>query len=113
MAEGDGQHGFEDHTHEAVVHSHRHFHVTHNATDGGFEHLSSAHEHEHDHPALQHAHIPHEDFESEHAGEAHTHDHGEPVKGDRDDASRKPAKKAAARKTPAKKAAPAADTSAT
>ena len=82
-----------DHEHEAMVHSHRHYHVTHNFRDmtGGFEHLSSEHEHEHDHGALTHAHFPHEDFDAEHQGEAHVHDHGQPVK-------RGTGKKAAAKK---------------
>jgi hypothetical protein len=42
---------------------------------GGFEHLSAAHEHDHDHAPLHHANVPHQDFEREHAGEAHVHDH--------------------------------------
>jgi hypothetical protein len=46
---------------------------------GGFEHLSAAHEHEHDHAPLHHAHVPHQDFEREHAGEAHVHDHDQPA----------------------------------
>jgi hypothetical protein len=71
---------FQDHDHEALAHSHRHFHVTHNMSAGGFEHLSSEHEHDHDHSALRHAHVPHENFDSEHHGEAHVHDHVEPVR---------------------------------
>lgn len=72
--------GWEQHRHEAVVHAHGHFHVTHNDDgSGGFEHLSSWHEHEHDHAELDHTHFPHQDFESEHAGEAHDHDHRTPV----------------------------------
>ena len=95
---------WEEHTHEPVVHSHPHYHVTHNRNEmtGGFDHLSSQHEHEHDHAGLTHAHWPHENFEHEHLGEAHVHDHAEPV------AERHPtgsAKKAAAKKSPAKKAA--------
>lgn len=73
--------GAEHHDHEAVVHSHRHFHVTHNHNPmaGGFDHLSSEHSHEHDHAKISHTHWPHENFVSEHEGEAHIHDHGEPV----------------------------------
>ncbi len=90
---------WEPHDNEAVVHTHRHYHVTHNyrAMTGGFEHLSSEHEHEHDHAAMSHSHYPHEDFEREHAGEAHVHDHDDPVKGD-GTGSAKP-RKAAAKKT--------------
>lgn len=81
----------EKHDHDAIVHHHPHWHVTHNHNDrtGGFDHLFSGHEHEHDHMALQHSHLPHRNFEEEHQGEAHDHDHGEPVK------KRSPAKKAA------------------
>jgi len=70
---------WEEHSHEAVVHRHGHYHVTHNYREmtGGFEHLSSYHDHEHDHAALDHRHFPHEDFDREHAGEAHVHDHSE------------------------------------
>ena len=96
---------WEEHTHDAVVHSHRHYHVTHNFIErsGGFEHLSSAHEHEHDHAALTHTHFPHQDFDSEHEGEAHIHEHGDPVRPETSGqgAAKKavPAKKAAAKKT--------------
>ena len=87
---------WEEHEHPPVVHSHPHYHVTHNRNEmtGGFDHLSSQHVHEHDHAGLAHAHFPHQNFEHEHEGEAHIHDHAEPV-----------AKKAAAKKAPAKKAA--------
>jgi hypothetical protein len=83
---------FEEHEHDALVHDHEHWHVTHNhrAMTGGFEHLSWHHAHEHDHPAVTHAHVPHENFEAEHADEAHDHDHGEPV---RKRAAKKTAKK--------------------
>lgn len=86
---------FEPHRHEGMVHSHTHFHVTHNWSDNAqtFEHLSSTHEHEHDHAAVEHAHFPHQDFESEHLNEVHDHDHDEPVK------KRAPAKKAATKAT--------------
>jgi len=73
---------WDEHKHDATVHDHGHYHVTHNFREmtGGFEHLSSWHEHEHDHAALTHRHYPHEDYEKEHQGEAHVHDHGEVVK---------------------------------
>jgi hypothetical protein len=72
---------WEEHTHEAMTHSHRHYHVTHNWNlhVGGFEHLSAAHEHEHDHAAFSHAHYPHKNLMAEHEHEAHVHDHVEPV----------------------------------
>ena len=80
MAEASDQ--WEQHSHEAMVHRHGHYHVTHNYRDmtGGFEHLSSYHEHEHDHAAVEHSHFPHEDFDREHEGEAHVHDHSEPAR---------------------------------
>jgi hypothetical protein len=93
---------WDEHEHEPAVHSHGHYHVTHNFREmtGGFEHLSSFHEHEHDHAAIRHRHYPHEDFELEHEGEAHVHDHDEPVKEDTRPAAgaKKTAKKAAAKK---------------
>jgi hypothetical protein len=102
------ENNWEPHDHEALVHSHPHYHVTHNFREmtGGFEHLSSSHEHEHDHAAMNHSHHPHEDFESEHAGEAHVHDHAAPVNGDGQVAPAKAAKKAPAKKA-TKAAAPA------
>src|SRR5437764_10235509 len=101
----DGSNEWEEHDHEPVVHSHGHYHVTHNFREmtGGFEHLSSYHEHEHDHAVLTHRHYPHENFESEHEGEAHVHDHDVTVAPARRDGS---AKKATAKKAAAKKAAP-------
>jgi hypothetical protein len=98
---------FEEHHHDAMVHDHEHWHVTHNyrALTGGFEHLSWKHSHEHDHAELTHSHVPHEDFEGEHADEAHDHDHGEPVKKRAPrKAAKKATKKAAAKKGTAKKA---------
>ena len=92
---------WQEHSHEATVHRHGHYHVTHNHREmtGGFEHLSSYHEHEHDHPAISHSHYPHEDFEREHQGEAHVHDHAEAVRpeladGAADGAKRAPTKRA-------------------
>ena len=73
---------WEEHHHDAIVHTHEHYHVTHNYNDltTGFDHLSSSHAHEHDHGELTHTHHPHIDFEGEHHGEAHVHDHEAPVK---------------------------------
>lgn len=78
----DRPEGFEEHHHEALVHTHEHFHVTHNFNEatGSFEHLASMHSHEHDHGEMTHSHLPHENFENEHRGEAHVHDHDAPVK---------------------------------
>lgn len=94
---GDSQ--WEEHEHEPVTHTHSHVHVTHNFREmtGGFEHLSSEHDHEHDHAGLSHRHFPHEDFEREHQGEAHVHDHGEPVKAAKRPAPAKKASKSAKR----------------
>jgi hypothetical protein len=74
----------ERHTHDAMVHEHEHWHVTHNwsETAGTFEHLAARHSHPHDHAELTHSHVPHVDFDSEHAGEAHVHDHDRPVNQD-------------------------------
>lgn len=96
---------WEEHDHEAIVHAHRHPHVTHNWSDraGGFEHLSAEHEHAHDHSPVHHAHYPHEDFEREHRGEAHVHDHIGPV---REQTKERLTKKAPAKKAAAAKKAP-------
>lgn len=75
MSEDFQEHDFQEHDHDFLAHSHRHYHVTHNWSGSGFDHLSSEHEHEHDHSAIRHAHVPHENFASEHQGEAHIHDH--------------------------------------
>jgi len=68
---------WQEHFHEPLLHSHRHYHVTHNHREGagGFKHLASEHEHEHRHGEVTHAHLPHVSFDEEHAGEAHVHDH--------------------------------------
>lgn len=105
MAEPSDQ--WEEHSHEATVHRHGHYHVTHNYREmtGGFEHLSSYHEHEHDHAAVTHSHFPHEDFGSEHEGEAHVHDHSEAVRPEiTDGATENGAKKAPAKRTTKKTA---------
>ena len=99
-------HHFEQHRHDAVVHSHEHWHVTHNFSEmaGTFEHLASLHAHEHDHAELEHSHYPHRDFESEHKGEAHEHYHADPVG---DDQGARSLRAPAAKKATAKKAAKA------
>ena len=69
------------HAHEAMVHDHEHWHVTHNWSDtaGTFEHLASRHSHQHSHAPLEHTHVAHADVAREHAGEAHIHDHEDPA----------------------------------
>jgi hypothetical protein len=67
------------HTHDAIVHDHRHFHVTHYLRRGTeWNHLMSTHDHEHNHAPVDHVHIPHEDVKKEHRREAHVHDHNRP-----------------------------------
>jgi hypothetical protein len=69
----------ETHDHDAVVHEHRHIHVTHYHRPGeDVTHLVAEHDHEHNHPALSHQHEPHEDPDKEHLREAHVHDHARP-----------------------------------
>ncbi len=76
---------FETHFHGAKEHQHEHAHITHNRRQGPdmavgeWEHLTSMHMHLHNHPAVSHAHIPHQDAEHEHLGEAHIHDHDHPT----------------------------------
>lgn len=99
---------WQEHNHEALAHSHRHYHVTHNFNErvGGFDHLSSEHDHEHDHAPLIHAHFPHQNFDDEHRGEAHVHDHLEAVRpAARKAAATRKATKAAAEPEPGKRAA--------
>ncbi len=102
---------WEEHSHEAVVHRHGHYHVTHNFREmtGGFEHLSSYHEHEHDHAAVTHRHFPHENFDHEHAGEAHVHDHAASVRPAVADGAADGARKAPARRSTKKAAATTAE----
>jgi len=42
MANASAGSNWEEHDHDAIVHSHTHYHVTHNFREltGGFEHLS-------------------------------------------------------------------------
>jgi hypothetical protein len=81
MLKREDQKNWDEHSHDEVVHSHPHYHVTHNynETIGSFDHLGSQHEHEHDHTEVRHAHYPHENEESEHQTEAHIHDHEAPA----------------------------------
>lgn len=78
-----------EHVHNAVVHTHDHYHVSHHhrsgvgATVGDFEHRSFWHTHEHNHNALLHSHDYSRDEEGEHAKEAHIHDHADPAESPR------------------------------
>ncbi len=73
-----------EHGHDAIVHTHEHPHGTHNRREGAdevvgeWEHLTALHAHEHDHAAVTHSHVPHENAVHEHLGEAHIHDHSHP-----------------------------------
>src|SRR5438552_16285691 len=72
------------HSHDAVVHVHDHYHVTHHHSDGvlgEFEHRTHYHEHEHNHAPLVHAHANRSEMEEreDHDGTAHTHDHAAPT----------------------------------
>jgi hypothetical protein len=72
---------FQGHTHGPLSNVHEHFHVTHYAAGGSptaIEHLSSMHEHLHNHAALEHAHVPHRNVDREHEHEVHVHDHAHP-----------------------------------
>ena len=97
---------WDEHTHEPVVHSHRHTHVTHHrrSLTGAFEHLVSEHDHEHDHAGLTHSHVAHRNVVAEHQDEAHVHDHGERIKPQRAERAARPKKAAASKKAPAKRA---------
>ena len=75
---------FKRHSHSALEHVHEHVHVTHYRNDsdkgvGGWDHLTAEHRHAHNHPAVDHAHRPHRDFDKEHRSEAHVHDHEHPL----------------------------------
>lgn len=101
MATAHAESQWEEHRHDPIVHTHVHYHVTHNFREmtGGFEHLSSQHEHEHDHAPLTHSHFPHQDFDAEHRGEAHIHDHVVPAREklpDGDATTKKPRTRSAA-----------------
>ena len=68
------------HQHDALKHRQKHYHVTHYLHQGeNWGHLLSTHTHDHNHPELDHVHIPHRDAEKEHRQEAHVHDHAHPA----------------------------------
>jgi hypothetical protein len=68
------------HHHDATVHDEKHFHITHYLHRGeDWSHLQATHSHEHNHPEVEHVHIPHENLEQEHRREAHVHDHARPA----------------------------------
>lgn len=80
---GDAQH---EHSHEGLVHSHDHYHVTHHHTGGvlgEFEHRTRYHLHDHNHAPLVHGHDGQskDDERSDHESTAHTHDHDHPTGG--------------------------------
>lgn len=70
------------HMHEAVVHAHDHYHVSHyhGGLVGEFKHRAFWHTHEHNHLAIEHGHdYDLADEEREHGKEAHIHDHAAPA----------------------------------
>lgn len=68
------------HRHDAVVHGHEHAHIVHYLRHGSdWDHMAATHTHEHNHPAVEHDHAPHEDPETEHLREGHVHDHAHPT----------------------------------
>jgi hypothetical protein len=73
----------QEHTHDAVIHAHDHYHVSHHHTGGPlgeFEHRARYHSHEHNHASLVHAHEHDPGKEEEdHGKEAHVHDHEAPT----------------------------------
>lgn len=69
----------QQHDHDALVHDHDHWHVTHNWNGSTFDHLASRHSHERNHASVTHSNLPHRDVDHEQGGEAHGHDHDEPV----------------------------------
>jgi hypothetical protein len=69
-----------EHTHDAVVHSHEHYHIVHFLlNDRAWVHQDATHEHEHNHAPLTHTHSPHVGERDEHVQEAHIHDHERPT----------------------------------
>ena len=75
----------QEHHHDALVHTHDHYHVTHvhrsDAAPGQeFEHRAQYHVHEHNHAEYVHGHAYPEAAEGfEHAKIGHVHDHGAPA----------------------------------
>ena len=81
--EGEGQEPA--HTHQAFMHAHDHYHVTHHHKGGmmgdDWEHRTSWHTHEHNHSETMHSHDYDADEEDQlHGKEAHIHDHAAPAK---------------------------------
>jgi len=72
-----------EHTHNAEVHSHDHYHVSHHHTGElvpEFEHRTYWHTHDHNHNPLTHGHnYSREDEAVYHGKEAHIHDHAAPA----------------------------------
>jgi hypothetical protein len=70
------------HTHDARMHEHDHYHVSHHHRGGlmgEWEHRTYWHTHDHHHRELAHSHDYSQQDEEEHHGkEAHTHDHAAP-----------------------------------
>lgn len=77
----------QEHQHDALVHTHDHYHVSHvhrsDAEPGDeFRHRAHYHVHEHNHAPYVHGHAyPVADEGIEHAKIAHVHDHDEPLGG--------------------------------
>lgn len=75
----------QEHQHDAIVHTHDHYHVSHvhrsDAEPGAeFEHRAHYHVHEHDHAPYVHGHAyPVSEEGIEHAKIAHDHDHKTPA----------------------------------
>lgn len=78
----EGQGRATEHGHDAKLHVHDHYHLTHHRGDllGGWEHRDYWHTHEHNHAGMTHGHdYSIEDEETHHAKEAHIHDHDHPM----------------------------------
>jgi hypothetical protein len=70
----------QQHSHPEVVHTEKHFHVTHYMPRGeNWTHVQSTHTHEHNHPEVEHVHVRHDDPGEDHHREAHIHDHARPA----------------------------------
>lgn len=79
--EGEGRQP--EHRHEAMVHTHDHYHVSHHHGGGllgSWEHRTFWHTHEHNHNAMMHSHdYSEQDERDQHGKEAHIHDHSAPA----------------------------------
>lgn len=80
--EGEGK--VPEHTHEALVHIHDHYHIAHFQSGGilgEWAHRSFWHTHEHNHNVLVHSHdYEREEEDAHHGREAHVHDHASPTR---------------------------------